>query len=373
MEGNLKTYNLNEIEELRIYGRRDENLNPLALFWTGSGFEANVKAGELWMEVEIDYDTFEQWISIEINGSLVGRQMLTKGRYDVCLFRGMNKDLVKNVHVYKEVQAMPGDDKNMFLIHSLKTDGQFEKVPEKKLKIEFIGDSITSGEGCMGSKIENDWISMWFTACKNYTVLTAKELDADFRIISQSGWGTVCAWDNNPNCIIPKYYEKVCGVINGERNEKLGAQKENDFDSWQPDFIVVNLGTNDWAAFYNDEYMDEKTGEKFKLHIDEDGSFNEESVSKFENAVVDFLVKLRRYNGKAKIVWAYGMLGTTMLEYIYDAVSFYKKEFKDADVCITQLPAVTDETVGAKMHPGIKAHEEAAKSLVNTIRNLQKN
>lgn len=371
MKDNLKTYNLNEIEELMIYGRRDKNLDTVALFWTGSGFEANVKASELWMDVEVDYDMFEQWVSVEIDGVLISRTMLTKGRYDVCLFRGMNKDIVKNVRIYKEVQPMPSDEKSMFLIHSLKTDGEFEKVEDKKLKIEFIGDSITSGEGTIGAKIEDDWLPMLFTAHNNYAVMTAKELDADFRIISQSGWGTVCSWDNNPNCALPKYYEKVCGVINGENNEKLGAQKENDFDSWQPDYIVVNLGTNDDGAFHNDEYVDEKTGEKFKMHLNEDGSYNEGDVSRFENAVVDFLIKIRKYNSDAKIIWAYGMIGIPMMEYIYDSVSFYKKEYKDSKVWITQLPYVTDETIGSRNHPGVLCHQAASKVVVDVIKLIQ--
>ena len=59
-------------------------------------------------------------------------------------------------------------------------------------------------------------------------ILTAKKLEADFRIISQSGWGVLSSWDNDPKCAIPKYYEKVCGVVNGERNEELGAYEYKD-------------------------------------------------------------------------------------------------------------------------------------------------
>ncbi|MDO5517421.1 MAG: SGNH/GDSL hydrolase family protein [Clostridium sp.] len=370
MSEKLKTYKVNEIKELKIHGRTKEGSCPLALFWTGSGFEANIKAGELWMEVEIDYDMFEQWICVEIDGELMARTMLTKGRYDVCLFRGMNKDIVKNIRIYKEVQPMPNDEKSMFLIHSLKTDGEFEEVEDKKLKIEFIGDSITSGEGTIGARQEDDWIPMLFTAHNNYALMTAKELDADFRIIAQSGWGAVCSWDNNPKCALPKYYEKVCGVISGERNEKLGVQDQNDFESWKPDFIVVNLGTNDNGAFYNDEFTDEKTGEKFKLHLNDDGSYNEKDISMFEKAVVDFLFKIRKYNSEANILWAYGMVGAPLMEYIYEAVSFYKKEFNDKKVSIIQLTDTTDETVGSRKHPGVLCHKAASKLLADAIKNL---
>ena len=370
MDIDLKTLKIDEVKNIKINGRTTKKISPLPLFWTGSGFEVNVRASELWMEVEIDYNEYEQWISVEINGVFVSRQMLTKGRYFICLFRGMNNELVKNVRVYKDVQAMPKDNDCIFLIHSLRTDGEFEKVEDKSMKIEFIGDSITSGEGTIGARIEEDWISMWFTSLNNYAVMTAKNLDADFRIISQSGWGVLSSWDNDPKCAIPKYYDKVCSVVNGERNKELGAYEENDFESWQPDFIVVNLGTNDGGAFNSPEFKNEKTGEIFKQHLNEDGSYSEEDIKRFEDAVVRFLYKLRKYNKNSKILWAYGMLGIPMMPYIYHAVDTYKKESRDTKVYITQLTNTTDETIGARSHPGVLNHKAAAKDLVDAIKNL---
>ena len=370
MDTILKTLKINEINNIKINGRTSKNLSPLALFWTGSGFEVNAKASELWMDVETDYNEYEQWVSVEINGAFVSRQMLTKGRHSVCLFRGMNKELVKNVRVYKDVQAMSADDNCIFLIHGLKTDGSFEKIEEKKMKIEFIGDSITSGEGTIGAKLEEDWISMWFTSLNNYAVMTSKELEADFRIISQSGWGVLSSWDNDPKAAIPKYYEKVCGLINGERNKELGAYEENDFEGWKPDVIVVNLGTNDGGAFNSPEFKDEQTGETFKQHINKDGSYNEDDIKRFEDAVVKFLYKLRKYNKDSKILWVYGMLGIPMMPYIYHAIDIYKKESKDTKVSITQLTNTTDETVGSRSHPGLLSHKIASKQLVDAIKNL---
>lgn len=32
MSSNLKSYELNEIKEVKIYGRRDEKINPIAFF-----------------------------------------------------------------------------------------------------------------------------------------------------------------------------------------------------------------------------------------------------------------------------------------------------------------------------------------------------
>lgn len=72
---------------------------------------------------------------------------------------------------------------------------------------------------------EGHWISMWFGAVDNDTAMTAGNLNADYRVISQSGWGVLTAWDNNPYRNIPDIYEKVCGLIRSEMNEALGAYR----------------------------------------------------------------------------------------------------------------------------------------------------
>lgn len=366
----LKVYALTEIENLKVHGRTTGNLTPLTLFWTGSAIELNGKGAELWIEVEVAFDTYEPWISIVIDSVPIARQMLIAGRYWICIFREMNENTVKNVQIVRDVQAMSGDPGCSLQIHAAKFDGEFLPIKEKPFKFEFIGDSITSGEGAIGAIGEEDWIPMWFSAINNYSKITAAAMNAEYRIMSQSGWGVLSGWDNNPHSNIPEYYEKVCGILNGERNEALGAMKENDFVSWQPDVVVVNLGTNDVGAFNSPEWKDEVTGETHKQHRNEDGTFKEEDLRTFEEAAEKFLIKLRKYNKNAIIIWVYGMLGIPIMPSIYRAVDNYTKKSGDKKVSVFQLPNTTDETFGARSHPGILAHEKAAKELTGYIKQL---
>lgn len=367
---NLREYALSEIENLKVHGRTTDKLNPLTLFWTGSFLELNAKGSELWVEVDVDYEDYEPWISILINEVPVSRQMLTCGRYWIPVFRGMTADVVKNVRIVRDVQAMSGDPSSRFQIHGVKFDGEFLAIENKPYAIEFIGDSITSGEGVFGAKEEEDWISMWFSGVDNYAPMTANALNADYRILSQSGWGVLSSWDNNPNFNIPQYYEKICGVLNGSRNIELGAFENNDFRAWQADVIVVNLGTNDGGAFYSPGWQDSESALSFKQRLNEDGSFNEDDLKVFELAVENFLKKLRYYNNKAQIVWAYGMLGIPMLPAIYRAVDMYKKCSGDNKVSVFQLPDTTEDTVGSRSHPGIGSHKKAAKELSRYLLNF---
>ncbi|MFQ7014463.1 MAG: hypothetical protein ACLRRU_08970 [Faecalibacterium sp.] len=114
-----------------------------------------------------------------------------------------------------------------------------------------MGNSITSGEGAIGAVEEEDWVSAFFSAENHYGRMTADALGAEYRCISQSGWGIVSSWDNDIRHVLPPYYTRVCGVATGERNAALGAQQPNDFAAWKPDAVIFNIGTNDDSAFNN--------------------------------------------------------------------------------------------------------------------------
>jgi len=356
-----------EVKELRVLGRTGKSRDPLVLFWTGSGFECNYEGTELWCEFESDYSCYEQWIAVFVNGALMTRQMLRKGRQKVCLFRNMQTLKVNHVKVVKEVQAMPGDETAYLAVCALYGDGEFRELPEPACRIEFIGDSITSGEGSYGSTEEQDWIAMWFSTTQAYPHYVAQRLQAEYRVFSQSGYGVYCAYDNNLDHALPLYYEQVCGVLSGERNVALGAKEPHDFSSWQPDYIVINLGTNDGGAFHNPEWTDEVTGRKNKMYNGTDGLPAEECLKKVETAVTGFLTKVRKYNPKARILWAYGMMGTVTESAIKAGIAEYKKLSGDEAVRYVTLEEIKGDQIGARSHPGVSGHQAAAEKICEEI------
>ena len=365
---NLKTYSLKDMEYYKIYGRTDEEQYPLPLFFNGSGIEVNVTGSELWIDIEVDYDMHEPWIFTRLNDSFMSRQMLMSGSYSLCLFRSMSPDAVKNMKFFRELQAMSEDDSCHILIKGFRTDGFFLPVSDKKYKLEFIGDSITSGEGSYGAKEDTDWLAMYMGVSRNYALMVSDALGAEFRLFSQGGWGVLSGWDNDPRHNIPSRYEKICGLAGGEINEKLGASKPYHFESWKPDAIIVNLGTNDASAFNQPEWTNPETGETFKQHKNPDGSFDPSDLNRFKQAVIDFLTMLRRNNPDSHIVWVYGMLGYDLTLAITDAMNSYRNATKDNNVAFLHLPNTTDETVGSHAHPGEKSHARAAKVLTEYLK-----
>ena len=81
-----------------------------------------------------------------------------------------------------------------------------------------------------------------------YPRMVADALSAEYRVVSQSGWGIVTGWDGNVENKIPPFYTQVGGLLTGERNASGGALEDYDFEAWQSDAVIINLGTNDATA-----------------------------------------------------------------------------------------------------------------------------
>ncbi len=352
---------------LKVHGRMDNPSDAVPLLANGQGIEACVSATQLWADVEADYDYFEPWAAIEVNGETVSRFMLDKGRSRLCLFKGRSLDRVTRVKLYRELQAMSEDKKTSIVIHGLWTDGEFLDPPEYDLKLEFIGDSISSGEGTYGAKSDSDWIPSCMSYSRTYINLIGHELNAECRVISQGGWGVFSGWDNDRRHVIPSVYEQVCG-LSGCIGDDYGAHKAYDFASWVPDAILINLGTNDREGFNQPPFKDPDTGEINKLNTDPDGSFAAEDIELIKGAVVDFLKMVRRNNPTSHIVWLYGMLGYDLSLTLADAINRYKDETGDGNVAYLQLPSMNEKTTGANGHPGYAAHKIAADILVDYLK-----
>ena len=325
---------------IKIMGRAAQSEDGVDFFWSASGFEANANGSELWARIASDYDKFEVWISVWLNGVQTARLMLNKGTNDICLYRNLPSTNVKNVRVYKETQAMGDDDKHRFLLKSLLTDGDLLPVTPQPLRIEFIGDSITSGEGTVGAKGETDWTSIFFGATKTWAFKLARMVGADFNVISQSGWGVVSGYDCNLDHAIPKHYEEICSVM-----KRPNANEKWDFGRFEPDWVIVNLGTNDQNPCQS----------------------RPDIAEIFEAGVISFLTKIRANNPKAKIVWCYGMIGHILAQQIERAVDAYKKQSGDKAVQYILLPEIDMEKTGALSHPTEAQQQEAADYLRSQI------
>lgn len=348
----------------RFHPETARRAGVLPLFWSGSGVELLCSGSELYVTLEAGFSEMAPWVAAEVNGALLLRLPLNRGSNELCVFRGLTAGTPKRVRLLRESQPMPEDAGGRLWLSGLRwSGGDLLPLPPPAFRLEFVGDSLTSGEGLYGAREEADFAAAWFSAVRGFPQRTADRLGAECRVVSQSGWGLRSDWRNDPRHTLPGCYARVCGAAAGTSHAALGAQEPYDFAAWRPDAVVVNLGTNDAGAMENPPWQG-PDGETFRQRGDAEG------LALLEEAAVDFLKDLRRHNPSAKLVWAYGMLETPVAPCLEGAVARFRRETGDQNAWYLPLPPVTEETMGARLHPGPACHEAAAEALSEFLQTI---
>ena len=361
----MKEFNVSKIHHKRILGRNvykngDENL---ALFWGGSALEVNIKAREIWVCISTTYVNLEQWIAVEVNGAPLSRFMLNKEKTWYCLARNLNPEKENLISIIKDTQPLNEDSTHSLIIHAVGIDetGEFCPVKPRALTMEFIGDSLTAGEGLAGGADEMDWISLWMRASQTYAVRLAKKMNADWHTMGKSGWGLCWSWDNNRNCRMPPHYEKICSVLPDPLSKSLGAHETWDFNGGKgSDYVIIALGTND------------ESGMNFN-GAQPTQSQKDEIVAEVQN----FLKLVRSHNPTAKIIWIWGLLKLHLVpDLIQKGVDKYKVQTSDQNVYTLEMESIDEleklpEEKGSRGHPGAKTHEAAAKRIFDFIGSIK--
>lgn len=116
--------------------------------------------------------------------------------------------------------------------------------PKRKRRIEFIGDSFTVGYGNTSPSQEcsNDDVYATTHSQLAFGPLTAKHFNADYQIIASSGFGVVRNYNgHSPDKNLIGLYPFTL-----HNNHYIYAS------NWQPQVIVIGLGTNDFSTKLND-------------------------------------------------------------------------------------------------------------------------
>ncbi len=224
-------------------------------------------------------------------------------------------------------------------------------TPAKDLKIEFIGDSITCGYGVDDEVKENHFSTSTEDATRAYAYKTAQLLDADYSLVSYSGHGIISGYTTNDKKVtgqlVPPIYEqfaKSYGSYDGIFNVSL---VDWDFSRFQPDMVVINLGTND--ASYCGNHADRI----------EDYSIN----------YAEFLKKVREHNPDAHILCVLGVMGDSLYKGVEAAVEMYSTETGDTKVSSLRLTPQNGSTgYAADWHPTEATHEIAANETAAEIK-----
>ncbi|MCR5188329.1 MAG: hypothetical protein K6C97_05280 [Treponema sp.] len=351
-----KSVKLNS-ENVRFLGRTYEHEKGLVLAFSSTGIEFNVKAKHL--DVTISGDSGARGrlndgsarIVAFVNGERLLDTMVTKKSETFTIFDGK-----KNVEGLVQILKVSESANSLAAITDLCVDekGKISPTKERALKIEFVGDSITCGYGVDDPVKEHHFKTSTEDSTKTYAFKTAQALNADWSFVSVSGWGITSGYsgdgNKNPDSVIPRIYDKI-GFSWG--NTIFGLNPINtkwDFAAYRPDFVVINLGTND--ASYT-----KKNADKVQEYVDD---------------YVNFLKVVRQKNPKAQIICCLGVMGDDLYTAMSNAVSTYSSESGDKRISALRLdPQLMSDTICADWHPSETTHTKASKKLVDKINSLR--
>jgi lysophospholipase L1-like esterase len=289
-------------------------------------------------ECEVSLQSIDSWehhnyVVLELDGKYVGKYTVQKGAPQSFPVKVTSKKKVHNLKIYKGTEATMG---NVLFVGT--TAKLTSITSKKKKKIEFIGDSITSGAANDPSTISCDQGEYFdhHNGFYAYGPILSRNIDADYLLSSVSGIGIYRNWnDEGPEVpIMPAVYENLYLT-------KDSSKPKYDF-AFQPDIISIAIGTNDFS-----------NGDGTKERL----PFNAE---KYVSNYINFIKMLYQHNPKAQLVLTNSPMVNGEKAVIFEnCLNKIKAEF-DVDkthkpILIFKFKPMTPS--GCSGHPNIEEHK----------------
>lgn len=334
-------------------GRTTPTEKGLWLCWSASGAEFTFTGKELCITLLGDDRSAQPEeaenharIAIEIDGERVISRLLSEKVHNFAF--GYDKPALHHVRVIKLSESAMAT----CILSSIECDGTPAPTPAKAHTMEVIGDSITCGYGIDDPFAEHPFHTGTEDATQAYAYLAANQLEADYALVSISGWGIISGYtgtgEREGDKLLPPMYDKAgfChSGFDGVKPQEVGW----DFARFTPELVVINLGTND---------------DSFTLDYPERQA---EYCARYQ----DFLRDVRRLNPSATILCTLGIMGDRLFPVLEKAVAEYSAETGDSNIHTLHFTPQTDaDGYSSDWHPSKLTQKRAAGALTEKIRSL---
>ncbi len=348
-----KTYIPSE-EVLKVLGRAAFVEDTLWLVHSGSGAEFTFVGTKVSVTLQGDSSVTggadsQAHVGILVNGECVADIMMDEAEKTLTVWESEKRRecTVTIVKLSESANSTLG-------IKELEVESESDIMPtaQKEHYIEFIGDSITCGYGVEDEVKEHHFSTTTENAMKTYAYKTAQILDADYSLVSFSGYGIISGYSGDgqkqSGQVLSSYYEKL-GYSYGNYAGQAPHNMEWDFAKRQPDLIVINLGTNDESYTGADETR----------------------RAEFVTGYAAFLKQVRENNPETMIFCTLGMMGDALYPSIQTAVEQYCAETGDELVHTMHFMSQSmSDGIAADWHPSEKTHGKAADKLCKEIQTV---
>lgn len=339
-------------DNVKLLGRTYAYDNVTWLSYSGSGAEFFFAGKECKITLVSDEraagDGHEARVAVYVDGERVQDVLMTEDEITVTAVSG-EEDTIATVRIVKLSEVSD----SVVGIRSVTAIGVISPISKAGTYIEFIGDSITCGYGVDGELDKDTYRTSNEDCTKAYAYRTAELLGADYSLVSLSGYGIISGYTDSgeklPDKTVPKYYTTL-GKSYGHFAGTLAPENVKwDFSGRKPDYIVINLGTNDAS------YCGADPGRR-REYID---------------GYKEFLATVRKNNPDAKIVCTLGIMGDELGESMETVVAEYQTESGDTNITTMHFEQQNQaDGLAVDWHPSAKTHEKAAKKLAGFLGDL---
>lgn len=323
---------------LQYTGRIDfsDRARPM-LSWPGTSIAGNFTGASL--ALKLDDQQGKNFFNVFIDGDYA-KPVVIEAKQGAATYP-VASGLPPGAHSFLITKRTEGEEGGTFFQGlELADGGTLLPAPARKRRhIEFFGDSITTGMGNESPDDGPDHLLKDKNNFLSYSSITARALDAEAHIISQSGIGVMISWFP---FTMPDFYDQLSAVGNND--------SKWDFTSWTPDVVVINL-------FQNDRWLIDRERRLSPMPTD---------VQRIEAYRV-FVRKIRTLYPNAYIVCALGSMdavkeGSKWPGYVRTAVEQMRQQGDQ------RIDTIVFPWNGFGGHPRVKQHQANAAQLTTFIR-----
>ena len=242
------------------------------------------------------------------------------------------------VEIYRRTEANQGE--SQFLGFDFAGGTLLAPPPAPARRIEMVGDSITCAYGIEGADMNCTYSEDTQDQYLAWGSIAARNVGADVITTAWSGKGVVCNYgDDAAACVdpFPIFYDRILP----ER-----ADSQWDFASWQPQVVVINLGTNDFSTLVDP------------------------TPAQFSGAYRTLLQHIRgKYPAALILCTVAPLLSGTDLATARAAIDSAVTATGDANIkSFTMDPTDPADGWGCDFHPSIKTHQKMAAVLTARLK-----
>ncbi|MEI9927293.1 MAG: SGNH/GDSL hydrolase family protein [Sphingomonas sp.] len=301
--------------------------------WPGVYFEGRFRGTAITVAVEAGTDHLRVLIDGQAKAVLIKPGLARLGLAGL----GEGEHLVR---LEKLTESQSGGSR---LIGFYPAGGAMRAPPPRPHAIEFIGDSYTAGYGDTSPTRDCDRARVHDTTDTQqaFGPVLARRLDADYRVIAYSGYGVVRNYDGAvPGDSLPARYPRA---IPGDPAPAAD-------DGWRPQWIVVNLGTNDFST---------------PLHPGEAWTDQAALHTAYRARYVDFVRERIAGQPQARVI----LMGSDAFYADVQAVAAAVNAHAVVPVIAVRFGPL--ELTGCNYHPSLKDHQALADLLQRTVEQLR--